>query len=64
MLAHLLTHAEWQSGKMAELAAEFERYRPLLEQAEQRAKRWGFVTGTDRAAPGGRRAARAGRIGG
>lgn len=52
ILVHLLQHAEKLTEKLDVVEELFERYRPLLEQAESRAKRWGFVTGADRAAPG------------
>lgn len=59
ILVHLLQHAENLASRMDGIETLFERYRPLLEQAEARAKRWGFVTGADRAAPGARPARRA-----
>lgn len=62
MLAHLLQHAEWMHARVTELLEQAERYRPLLELAEKRQQRWGFVTGADRAAPAPRRP-RPGRIG-
>lgn len=52
ILVHLLQHAEDLVSRLDVIETLFERYRPLLEQAESRAKRWGFITGSDRAAPG------------